>query len=38
MGICLLIGFSFIVWLGVRNDKRREEEEIEILVRRDLCR
>ena len=38
MGICLLIGFSLIVWLGVRNDKLREEEEREAFIRRDVWR
>ena len=38
MWILVVLSISLLVWLGVRNDKLREEEEREAFIRRDVWR
>lgn len=38
MWILAVLLISLLVWLGVRNDKMREEEEREAFIRRDVWR
>lgn len=38
MWILAVLLISLLVWLGVRNDKLREEEEREAFIRRDVWR
>lgn len=38
MWILAVLLISLLVWLGVRNDRLREEEEREAFIRRDVWR
>lgn len=38
MWILVVLLISLLVWLGIRNEKRREAEDREAFIKRDLWR
>jgi hypothetical protein len=38
MWIPVVLLISLLVWLGIRNERRREAEDREAFIRKDLCR